>query len=246
MTISSIGSTNYTMGQMLGMGIRSNPADRFNKIDEDDSGGLDQTEFSSLAGKVSQMTGEDIDAESVFTEYDEDGDGELSEEETKAFMDGNRPQGPAPGGMMGGMGGMQGPPLDLSQLFSDADEDEDGSLNETEAQGIANMISNATGEDMTVDNLIAAYDGDGDGMLSEEETLTALEANRPEGPPLTPPEGVGGSQNTSWAKTNGIENYMMVAGLGMGQDQSSTPSAMFGGDGEFLSTGGLFSVTTMA
>ena len=242
--VNSIGSASYAMGQMSGMGSRPNPAEMFSKIDEDDSGGLDQTEFSALAEKVSEMTGEDADAEELFAAYDEDGDGQLSEEETQAFMDDNRPDGPPPGGMMGGMGGMQGPPPDMSQMFSDADEDEDGSIDETEAQGIAEMISNATDEDMTVDDLIDAYDEDGDGTLSEEETLAALEANRPDGPPPAPEEDNGALASSSWAQTSGIENYMMMASLGKDQNQSSAISAIFDG-GTFSLSGSLFSVNTM-
>ena len=37
----------------------------------------------------------------LLAQYDEDGDGQLSEAETQALMDDHRPEGPPPGGMMG-------------------------------------------------------------------------------------------------------------------------------------------------
>ncbi len=238
--ISSMGSSSYGMGQMSGTGSRPSPKEMFSKIDADDSGGLDKTEFSDMAEKMSQMTGEDVDTDELFAEYDEDGDGELSEEETQAFMDDNRPEGPPPGGM-GGMQGPPPPPPDDSQLFSDSDEDEDGSLDETEAEGIAQMISEATGEDMTAADLIDAYDADGDGELSEEETLAALEENRPDDPPPAM-AGDKGLASSAWSQTGGIENYLMTASLGSAQNQSSDLASVLGG----VSSGSLFSVNTMA
>jgi len=239
MVINSIGSAFSNTGQMAGMGRRPSPAEMFSKIDEDGSGGLDQAELSDLATKLSEMTGEDVDAEELLSEYDTDQDGQLSEEETQALMDDHRPEGPP----SGGMGAMQGPPPDLSQLFSDADEDDDGSLNETEAQGIADMISDATGEDMAVEDLMAAYDEDGDGILSEEETLAALEANRPEGPPPSPETDHGDLATRSWSQTGSIENYMMMANLDKDQSPSSVLE-MLGGE-SIASSGPRFSVNTM-
>jgi hypothetical protein len=144
-------------------------------------------------------------------------------------------------GQMAGMGSRPKP----AEMFGQIDEDGSGGLDETEAQGIADMISKATGEEMAVDDLIAAYDEDGDGALDEEETLAALEANRPEGPPPGK-EGVAGSQNASWAQSGGIENYMMMANLGLGEDQSASLSTLFGDDRALSSAGTLFAVNTRA
>ena len=232
MVINSIGSAYPNTGQMTGMGRHPSPAEMFSKIDEDGSGGLDQAELSDLATKLSEMTGEEVDAEQLLSAYDTDQDGQLSEEETQALMDDHHPEGPPPGGM----GAMQGPPPDLSQLFSDADEDDDGSLNETEAQGIADMISDATGEDLSVEDLMAAYDEDGDGTLSEDETLAALAANRPEGPPPPPETDNGDIATRSWSQTGSIENYMMMANLDKDQNPSSVLEML---DGESIASSGV-------
>ncbi len=223
MTIGGIGSTSYYTGQMLSMSNRSgamaqkggmgkgpDPAEMFSKTDKDDSGGLDQTEFQTLADKIGEATGEEVDVEELFATYDQDGDGELSESETQSVMEDYRPEGPPPppsGGMMGGMAGMGG---DMSSFFSDADEDEDGSVDETEAQTLADIISQSTGEEMDVETLLADYDEDEDGVLSQTEVETAMEANRPEGPPPPPPADGTGGQGSAF----GISSYMKMASMG--------------------------------
>jgi len=74
---------------------------------------------------------------------------------------------------------------DPSEMFGNIDENERGSVEEEEAATLAQMISDATGEEVDTDDLMA-YDEDVDGVLSEEETQAALEANRSEGPPPPP------------------------------------------------------------
>ncbi len=229
MAIGGIGSTSYYTGQMYAMGNRSgpggisgatapkggmgkgpDPAEMFSKVDKDGSGGLDQTEFGTLADKISEATGEDLDTEALIAAYDQDGDGELSESETQSVMEDHRPEGPPPpppGGMMGGMKGMGG---DISQFFSDADEDENGSIDETEAQTLADIISRSTGEEMQVETLLAEYDEDEDGVLNQSEVETAMEANRPEGPPPPPPGNDAGGTNSAF----GIGSYMKIASMG--------------------------------
>lgn len=242
MMISSMGSNNYNMGQMSAMGSRSptqgeatgsrpDPAAIFNKVDEDSSGGLDQTEFQTLAGKISEATGEEVDVEELFATYDADEDGVLNEEETQTAMEANRPAGPPPGGPPpgGGMGGMSGgAPPDLAQIFSDADEDESGALDESEVQDLAEMISQATEEEVDAADLIAAFDEDEDGVLNEEETTAALEANRPEGPP--PQAGMQSEAAGSSSLPPGFERYLEAAALGTEQNQTSNWFSSMGGD----------------
>ncbi|MGD9006554.1 MAG: EF-hand domain-containing protein [Desulfobacteraceae bacterium] len=268
MMIGSMGSNQYSMGQMSAMGIRfsaqgmpgptpqgpamggrPDPAEMFNKVDQDGSGGLDQTEFQTLAGKISEATGQEVDVNELFATYDTDGDGALSEDETHTAMEANRPAGPPPGGMMGPMGGMgamrPGAAPDLSQIFSDADQDGDGSLDESEVQGVADMISQVTEQDIDAAELLAEFDEDGDGVLDEEETIAALEANRPEGPP--PQEGMTfGSDGSGTTVSSGIERYMQVAGLGMEQSRSNDLFSMSGtnGNGNGYSGGWFNSVNT--
>lgn len=257
MTISGIGTSNYYTGQMSAMWSRSgsagmsgkmtqggpmgappNPSEIFDKVDIDNSGGLDEAEFQALADKISEATGEEVDVAELFATYDEDGDGVLSDAETHTAMEANRPEGPPPGGMMGGMGGMQGPPPpDPLQIFNDADEDQSGSLDETEAELLADMISQATDEEVDVSELFATHDADQDGVLSEEESMAALEANRPDGPP---PGGMMAQGQREMSTSAGIAKYMQMASLGMEQDQYANMFAMSGGNSASFGSDGLF------
>ena len=79
---------------------------------------------------------------------------------------------------------------DLSKLVSALDTDSSGSLETSdEIQSLADKIAEATGVSNDLSEFLSTYDTDGDDAISEEEALTALEANPPKGPP---PGGMGG------------------------------------------------------
>ena len=141
---------------------------------------------------------------------------------------------------MGSTGAMGSPP-DPAEMFNSIDEG--GSLDTSEAQSLTEMIREATGEDMDTETLLAAYDEDEDGVLSEEETLTAVEANRPEGPP---PQGdmASQTQGPGSANTSAISNYLQMASLGADQNQGSNMFAMFGNNNSSNAYSRLFSVDT--
>lgn len=158
-----------------GKSQESQIASVINKLDEDGSGGISSSELSSLVSKVNQLTGQSLDVESLFSSFD-DGDGELSVDETKAVLESIQPQGPPAFGRME-QGGR------LEEIISAADEDSDGVLSDSELESIASMITNVTGTETSVSDLISGYDEDGDGSLNTDEALAALEANKPDGPP---------------------------------------------------------------
>lgn len=82
----------------------------------------------------------------------------------------------------------------LSELFAKLDADSSGGLGSDEVQNLTEMISEATGVSVDLSEFLATYDTNGDANLSEEESIVALEANRPQGPPPPPPGGMGGMQ----------------------------------------------------
>jgi Ca2+-binding EF-hand superfamily protein len=113
------GSPPRMMGMMGGMQPQMmNP---FEELDSDEDGSLDETELSSFAEKISEITGESVDE--IISELDTDEDGLVSQEEFEA----GRPEGPPPGGMMGMMGGMQGSGIQSSLDMLNSSEDEDSS-----------------------------------------------------------------------------------------------------------------------
>ena len=113
-----------------------------------------------------------------------------------------------------------GRPPDPVEIFNKVDEDDSGGLDQTEFQDLADKISKATGEEMDTEALLATYDTDEDGVLSEEEAIAALEANRPEGPP--PPGGMPPQvRGSGSAQAFAIESYLQIASQGAGQGRES-------------------------
>lgn len=257
MTISGISSSNTYMTQLASMrnrsaplekeqvasGKGSNPFELLEILDQDGSG-LDITEFQTLAASISEATGENLDVEELFSTYDEDGDGILNQDETATVLEAYKPKETTEESMVGAMAGMQPPPPDFAQLFSNTDKDTSGSLDATEAQSLADMISQATGTEIDAEALLASYDEDEDGTLSENETLAALEANRPAGPPPPPKDSTETSDESSKIKAAGIESYLKNALLAAEQDPSW--ASISGGNFDDLFAGAMSSVNTQA
>ena len=109
------------------------------------------------------------------------------------------------------------------------------------------------------EKLLAACDLNGDGTLSESETVAALEANRPQGPsaggmgggpggmqgpggmgrPGGPPPDTGGY---NYETESGLAGYLKVAGIN--SDQISSILAMLGMNSESYRSGSLFSLNS--
>ena len=222
MTISSISSSSSYINQLATMRTRASSGETqqaagpkkpdfskmFSTMDADSSGGLDSTEVQSLAEKISEATGVSVDLSEFLATYDSDGDGSLSEEETLASLEANRPQGPPPGGMMGG-----GP--DESDMVSAADENGDGVISAEEAEGLVGVINNATGSSLTAEDFISTYDEDGDGSFSTDEAVAAMEANRPQGPSSNAENLASASEGIDSVLAEAIDNYLKMASLGM-------------------------------
>ena len=154
MDVSMMGNMNPYMGQMAGTGARPDPSRMFGRVDKNGDGGLDQSEFQTVADKLGTMTGETMDVEEIFSTFDTDQDGALSQEETKSVMEAHKPSGPPSGGMMphgmmgemgsfnsdmlgieqyeqiAGMGKSEDPVSTLLEVLYEDDED-DGSLTES-------------------------------------------------------------------------------------------------------------------
>lgn len=234
MSISGISSSSYSMGSLSTMRMRDG-SDRteqtsakekpdlgalFTKADADGSGGLDSTEVQTLTEKISEATGVSVDLSEFLATYDGDGNGTLSEEETVAALEANRPQG-APPPPPGGMGGMQG--SDESDMVDSADTNGDGIISADEAAGLVDIVNNATGSSLTADEFMSTYDADGDGSFSTDEAVAAMEANRPQG-------SASGAEGSDAAMAAAAEQYLAMALMGMEEER--------GGEAVFTQNGG--------
>lgn len=157
---------------------KPNLAEMFTRLDADNSGSLNETEVQTLTEKISEATGVSVDLSEFMATYDTDGVEGLSEDETTAALEANRPQGPPPGGM----GGLSGGP-DETDMVSSADTNGDGVIDADEAESLVEIINNATGSSMTAEEFISDNAEEGSSTLTLDEAVAGMEANRPEGPP---------------------------------------------------------------
>ncbi|WP_296509028.1 EF-hand domain-containing protein [Rhodoferax sp.] len=167
-------------------------AKMFAKVDTDSSGGVDQTELSTMLSDISSKTGASLgDAKELFTQMDGNSDGSLSSDELDSGMKALMP--PPPSTMefaqSCGMGGSNGSQDDL---FAKVDTDGDGFISKDELQVLTDKIKSDTGQDVSQD--FSKLDTDGSGSLSQAE----FEAGRPQ-----PPQGAQSSGGTQGAQGPG-------------------------------------------
>ena len=86
--ISGSGGSMAQMQQMKGtqgMG-RQNRGERFNKLDTDKNGGIDQTELQTMTDQISSITGQQVNVEEVSKTFDANNDGLLAQDEMQSMM----------------------------------------------------------------------------------------------------------------------------------------------------------------
>lgn len=168
--ISSISSMN-SMTSMMQMRQQM-----FSKIDTNGDGKHDADELSAMVANDPQG-GPGV--EDILARFDTDGDGSVSESEFSSAY-----KGPA-GAMPPGMSAMSTEDL-IAQMFSEADENGDGVIDETE---LAQMAAKGPGDGPGAEELMSRLDTDGDGAISETEFAEGPWANKQvQGPPPPPPQ----------------------------------------------------------
>lgn len=80
------GSGGGYASQMHGMQKRQGQGERFNKLDADGNGTLDQTELQTMGDKVSEVTGQQLNVTELSKAYDSNNDGALAKDEMQAMM----------------------------------------------------------------------------------------------------------------------------------------------------------------
>lgn len=120
-------------------------------------------------------------------------------------------------GMGGMMGGMRPDP---QQMFNRMDKDGSAGVDKAELSAMAEKVAERTGNEIDVDSLMETYDGDGDGVLSQVETESAMESIKEQMGP--PPEGGGpkGPPPEGGRKVGGEEESTGVYGADGSEEQS--------------------------
>jgi hypothetical protein len=86
--------------------------------------------------------------------------------------------------MNGMIGGMRPTP---QQMFNRMDKDGSTGIDKDELSAITEKMADASGTGIDVDSLMEEFDGDGDGVLNQEETHAAMESLKEQMEP--PPNG---------------------------------------------------------
>ena len=160
MEISGIGTGSQDLVSMAKM-MAEMRQKMFERLDQNGDGGLDESELSGVAEK----TGREVS--DILEEYDTSGDGVLDATEADRMAEDMKPNGPPP------------PPPEV--MFSELDEDDSGSLDETELA----VLADKTGTN--VSDVLKTYDANEDGSLDSTEAQTMFEELRPPAPPPPPP-----------------------------------------------------------
>jgi Ca2+-binding EF-hand superfamily protein len=148
---------------------KQGPPDLFNALDEDGSGGINQSELDTWAKTMSDVTGQSIDTTQAITTYDTDGDGALSSTELKSFLDST---------------GIKPPEDHSPDLFNALDSDGSGGISQSELDTWAKDMSGVTGKTIDTSKAISTYDADGDGVLNSTELKSYLDSTG-----IKPPAG---------------------------------------------------------
>ncbi|MCF6186549.1 MAG: EF-hand domain-containing protein [Desulfobulbaceae bacterium] len=117
--ISGISGSGGSMAQMQMQGLRQRPnqGERFNKLDADKNGGIDQAELQTLSDQFSTITGQQLNVEEVSKAYDSNSDGLLAQDEMQSMMMDLQEK---MGGPQGGRNSMQA----LAAYQSDPNQDQ--------------------------------------------------------------------------------------------------------------------------
>ncbi len=128
--INGINASGGNFAQMQGMQQRKGEGMRFNQLDVDKSGSIDQTELQGMTDKISEMTGQKLSVEDVTKAYDANNDGLMAMDEMQSMM--MELRGSA-GRQQGSQGSMQSllanyqtePDNDLTSLLMEMGADQD-------------------------------------------------------------------------------------------------------------------------
>jgi Ca2+-binding EF-hand superfamily protein len=146
----------------------------FSRIDTNGDGKHDADELSAMVANGSQG-GPGV--EDILAEFDTDGDGSISESEFNAAQ-------PGPPGAMSGANAMSTEDL-IAQMFTQADENEDGVINEDE---LSQIVAMGPEDGPGAEKLLSQLDTNDDGTISETEFAEGPWANQQvQGPPPPPP-----------------------------------------------------------
>ncbi|HEX2956494.1 MAG TPA: EF-hand domain-containing protein [Chitinispirillaceae bacterium] len=201
----------------------------FKKLDTSGDGGIDETELSAISG-----SGATTDISQLFSKMDSNSDGKIDADETESVLQKLSAKMEAVFSSAAGAGQMKPPPgspPSPDEMFSMADADGSGGIDETE---FANITKNGDGNGPQFSDL----DTDSDGVINETENAAAFEKmGPPKGPPPGPPPS-GDTQataasmsassvtNASLSKSNSFSDLLSALQETLNDDEDEASSSI--------------------
>ena len=214
-SISSVSGSAWSgMGMQRSQRAAPSPERLMAKIDTDQSGGVNDTELQGLLDKVAEKTGTQLSAADVLTQFDADGNGQLSSDELGKTMQSILPP---PSTMdfaqqrtSSSSASADGTGQAGDDLFAKVDTDGDNAISSTELQALLEAMSGGTASQTGVSSgdAFATLDTDGDGSLTQAEFDAGRPAGQgghgggiggPGGMPPPPPAGAAQDSDSSTA-----------------------------------------------
>ena len=226
-----ISSISSNMFQMNSATMQQRRDDMFSKIDSNGNGSLDKTEFSALAKKMSEMSGQSINADNAFSTYDTNGDGSLSKSELDSFMKANAPQPPQDmSGMGGGLGQTSSNSMKqaLDNLFSNIDSDTSGGIDKKEFTAFASNLSEMSGQSINANSAFSTYDTNGDGSLSKTELDSFMKANAPQPPAQMQNAMSAYGSNSSTSQVSSLSDLLKSISADSSENSSDSKNSLSG------------------
>jgi Ca2+-binding EF-hand superfamily protein len=199
----------------------------FKKLDTSGDGGIDEKELSVISG-----SGSTVDFGQLFSKMDSNSDGKIDADETESILQKLSAKMEAAFSNADGAGKMQpppGPPPSPDEMFSMADTDGSGGIDETE---FANITKNGDGKGPQFSDI----DTNGDGIIDATENTEAFEKmGPPKGPPPGPPPSgdmqgavalTSSSANASLSKSNSFSDLLSALQETLSDDEDETSSSL--------------------
>lgn len=120
-------------------------------------------------------------------------------------------------GVGGMMGGMRPNP---QQMFNRMDGDGNGGIDQNELSAITEKMAEQSGTEIDVASVMEAFDSDQDGLLSQEESQSAMESMHGQVGPPPPPPPKGGMEGPM--AMGSMSNQAVSEAYSQNDDEQST------------------------
>lgn len=169
--IDGVSGMSSLIGSMNTEAMQEHRAQMFARVDQNGDGGVDKSEMQAFADHTAEKTGEEINVEDLIAQFDEDGDGVLSQDEMDTAMASlGKNSGRSSGADMDGR--MAEALFSLGQSLAGSESALLSALSEEPAGGPSGMMPPGP---PSTEEMFNRVDEDGDGGIDKSEMQTFAE-----------------------------------------------------------------------